>query len=210
MMTVIFILGSAALIIVVGFVGLILSAIKKPIATLAILAIFTACLYGMYKHALNRHHLNLLPAQLQVSKTLYVKEESWGIGMPGDNETGLITYELPEEQAQKMMRQGLEYFANVHDSFGHEVNGWEETPIKLGDAWQGPRYNSEEPVSNIDTLSIENYLDRYGFGIPIDGDVKEMIDQAITKPGSYYAYGNGGLIVIVIPKDRKVISAYAG
>jgi hypothetical protein len=39
--------------------------------------------------------------------------------------------------------------------------------------------------------------------------VESLVDDAISKPGSFYSHGRTGL-VIVIPKAKRVIFAYAG
>jgi len=52
-------------------------------------------------------------------------------------------------------------------------------------------------------------LNRYGFGISIDAQIEQEINQAISKPGSFAAYGRTG-ILIVIPGIRRVVYAHNG
>jgi hypothetical protein len=57
--------------------------------------------------------------------------------------------------------------------------------------------------------TISDYLNRYGFGIDVDPTVEALVDHAISKPGSFYSYGRIG-VVIVIPRAKRSIFAYAG
>jgi hypothetical protein len=212
------IVGLVYLTIALALFGLIVFIIKIPKLSLGLVAVLCISIFLYYKQSLKQHHLSLIPAQLHVAKVTYVSEKSWGIGLPGDNETGLIEYELPDDVAKKITKEGMNYFLNLQKEtvviWGerrHDVYGeWYETPIFLSDAWQGTRYNNEETVSKTTFLSIENYLDRYGFPVPINPKVGAMIDYVISIPGSYYAYGGGGGVLIVIPAEQKVIYAYAG
>jgi hypothetical protein len=65
------------------------------VAVFAVL--FFSATYAIW-HVVVLDHRKRVPAYLQVSKVLYVKEESWGFG-PGGNETGLLVYELPADVA---------------------------------------------------------------------------------------------------------------
>lgn len=74
-----------------------------------------------------------------------------------------------------ILMEGMKYFLEMEQELVSRENRrnaiyseWYETPIPLGEPWQGARYNSDDPISNITTLSIENHLYRYGFSIPID------------------------------------------
>lgn len=171
---------------------------------LGMLAILSYLVQGWTNAMINQHYLNYIPYGINVTNVTYMETESWGIGMPGDNETGLVEFELPENVANEMVNRGIGYFEKLNNS-----DKWQETPILLSDAWEGARYNDKEPLSNINSPSIENYLDRYGFMISIDPKILAEIDHAISKPGSYYSYQRIG-VIIVIPQTRKVIFAYAG
>ncbi len=165
--------------------------------------LFTHIQYNAFKE---RYYLSIMPYKLNVKKTLYVNEESWGFG-PGGNETGIIVYELADEVVNEIQKVGTTNFFESNVGFGDYIN-WQQTPVKLSDAWEGSRIGGEA-VLNIQSTKIGNYLDRYAFSIYVDPKIESEIDSAISKSGSYYAYGRTG-IIIVIPSNKKVVYAYAG
>lgn len=173
---------------------------------LLILFGFILFIYLQYKSWEERRYLDIVPYGLNVSKILYANEESWGFG-PGGNETGIIVYELPDEVAHEIQKVGAAKFTQETAGFS-DFRNWEQTPILLRDAWQGSR-SGGEPEQNIQFTKISNYLERWGFSVSIDPKIESEIDYAITKSGSYYAYGSTG-IIIVMPNNKKVFYAYAG
>lgn len=178
--------------------------IVQIIFYLLIWAGFFLFVYIQYNSLKERHYLSVLPYELNASKTLYVNQESWGFG-PGGNETGLIVYELTNEVVNEIQRTGAtKFFDKGFDGY----RNWQQTPIELTDEWEGSR-SGGEPELNIQTTKIENYLDRWGFGIDINSKIESEINDAISKPENFYAYGRTG-IIIVIPSTRKAVYAYAG
>lgn len=140
---------------------------------------------------------------MEVSSIAYVTEESWGIGMPGDNETGVIAYNLPDRAMQGIDAQGIGYFRQLSCAKGwHDWHGrydeWQETPILADEKWGTPGPSR-----------LANYLNRYGFGIPVSGPIGAAIDGAISGPGSFYAYGRIGMI-LVVPRKRQAFFVYTG
>lgn len=154
------------------------------------------------------HQLSFPPNGLGVSKVLYATEESWGFG-PGGNETGVIVYELPESAAGEIEKNGIAYLEKLSQHRTSSANNdwhgvyrhWMPTPILL----EGSDNNTNKTLS----YDIDEYLNRYGFGININPQVRREINDAISNSGSFAAYGRIGL-VIIIPKSRKVIYAYNG
>jgi hypothetical protein len=82
--------------------------------------------------------------------------------------------------------------------------GWRRTPVVRDNHWSAPEAGEPEAVS------LTAYLNRYGFEIPVDGDVAAEADRLMRTPGAYYAYGRGGSMVIVAPRVKRVVMAYAG
>jgi len=167
---------------------------------------FILFIYLQYKSWEEQRYLDIVPYGLNVSKVIYVNEESWGIG-PGGNETGIIVYELTDEVANEIQKVGAAKFSKDTGGFS-DFENWEQTPILLTDAWQGSR-SGGEPEQNIQFTKIANYLERWGFSVSIEPKIESEIDYAITEAGSYYAYDRNG-IIIVIPNYKKVVYAYAG
>ncbi len=176
---------------------------------LGAIAILSVFLFVFCKSSEEQDKLSFVPEGMGVSKILYVKEESWGPG-PGGNETGVILYELPDSVAEEIQSVGVKYFAKLPQKLrelgewrGH-YERWQHTPIRIDQHWA-----DHEVISTKSTPKIADYLNRYGFGISIDPLIERDINKAISRPGSFFAYGRIG-ILIVIPDIRRVIYAYNG
>jgi hypothetical protein len=158
--------------------------------------VILAVLYGLYEQRGHELQMSPVPADLQVTSLLYSKEQNWGsslLPLPGDNETGILAYSLSDEIASSVADKGLGFFyrpENVERREGMQRthSEWHETPMKT---------------------MLSDYLNQYGFGIEVDPSIKALVDDAISKPGSFYSYGRIG-VVIVIPKAKRAIFAYAG
>lgn len=138
------------------------------------------------------NRLSLLPPQLEVQKVLYTETNSWGFG-PGGNETGVILYELPSHMSHK----------NPSDLVPELT--WEATPLHGHREWfEGEGASRTKPGPLLD-----NYLNQYGFGIPIKAEVASVINRAVSAQGSWYAYSERGIIVL-IPLINRVAFIYAG
>jgi hypothetical protein len=165
-------------------------------------------LFVFWIHVKKSRQLNFAPDGLAISNVLYEREESWGFG-PGGNETGVIVYELPESVADQIEEDGTAYLselsehrtvsksANVHRTY----NGWAQTPVQL----EGSDIDANRTFS----YDIDEFLNRYGFGLDINEQIRNEINEAISKPGSFVAYGRSG-IVIVIPHTRRLVYTYRG
>ncbi len=174
--------------------------------TIAILCVFLFfVLFGLFKFRETVNRYSYVPEGLGVNKILFAAEDSWGFG-PGGNETGVIVYELPEGVAEEIRHGGTDYLAKLPPRSGsnHDWHGrferWQSTPITSDRAWFAEKDASPR---------IANYLNQYGFGIPIDVQIERDIDDVISKQGSYFAYGRIGML-IVIPEIHRVVFAYAG
>lgn len=170
------------------------------------LGVLAICVYAYFKSWEKDYQLSFLPKGLAPSKVLYVKEESLGFG-PGGNETGVIVYELPEGVSNEIQQVGIDYLTRMprQNKADRDWRGiyehWQPTPILVE--------GTDSSMNRVMSHNIANYLDRYGFGIEIDQQIKQEINNAISTPGSFAAYGRIGLI-IVIPKVNKVVYVYNG
>jgi hypothetical protein len=153
-----------------------------------------------------KRELSFVPDGLGISTIVYSQEESWG-GGPGGNQTGIIVYELPDGVSKKIQNEGIEFLNTMPQNSGstYDWHGryekWESTPILLD--------GSDGNTNSTKSYEIAKYLNRYGFGIPVDQQVEREINDAISKPGSFVAYGRIGLL-IVIPVARRAVYAYNG
>lgn len=157
-----------------------------------------------------KHHIDFVPKDLGVWRVLYSKEKVWGLG-PGGNETGVIVYDLPQSSAELIKTQGIEYLSTLPSvrkgkSWQGIYSTWNATPIsKKHKNW------FEIPTTDdlTDEPQLENYLNKYGFGIPVKQSVEEQINEAMSTPGSFFAYGRIGIIIIA-PQIHRVFYVYVG
>ena len=56
---------------------------------------------------------------------------------------------------------------------------------------------------------VAAYMARYGFCIPFDREVEALADEALARPGSFYAFGRIGMLLL-IPAKRRIVYAYSG
>ena len=159
-----------------------------------------------WKLVMRSHHLSFVPDALGVDDIDYVEEQSWGIpllGLPGDNETGIIVYELPGDAAETLAKEGLHYLQNLPAN-----------PRSRGRDWRGS-YNRWQTTPFDDAARVRMtwaYTDiprDCGFCIRIDPGVWAEVKRIVSAPGSYYAFGRIGVIV-VSPRQRKVVYMYNG
>jgi hypothetical protein len=113
---------------------------RKSLGCLPYVILLVLVPYGGYRAIEHSRIMNLAPADLDVSGIIYSKEESYGLIGPGVNETGLIVYSLPEQIAQKIAAQGVEFFnlpKNIGRRFGSQTShaAWLETPLVPDEKW---------------------------------------------------------------------------
>jgi hypothetical protein len=78
---------------------------------------------------------------------------------------------------------------------------WAETPVRADSPWK-----RDEKTARLD---IRDYICAYGFCVDIDPAVAAQANAIINRPGSYYAYGRIGMIIIS-PRTRQVLYLYNG
>ena len=186
-------------------------------------AVFLGLLIGctaLWETALKRHHLSFIPPSMPVESILYVAEEAWGFG-PGGNETGIIVYAMPPsvrlslEQSGTTWLQALPPPANSYEWHGRYEN-WYTTPTPMArfhwvDRATCPpdsedRYRTLYPAG---CPSVAGYMDNYGFGIPFDPEVEKIVNAALREPGSFYAFGRIGMLILIPARDL-IVYVYNG
>lgn len=153
-------------------------------------------------------HRSMTPPCLGVLKVIYSKEETWGIG-PGSNQTGIVVFELPGDIANDIDQRGRGFFdqcalARTVAASGRKTRTsytWQATPV-LVEA-------TGADMNNVLTHNIGEYLDKYGFGIAIDRQVEQDIDNALTSQDNW-VQDAGSRLIIVMPKASKLVFAYRG
>ena len=138
---------------------------------------------------------------------------------PVKQASSYISYQktLPQKLNAQASNTSKDYRRNQHitasDNLGYaqwqgRYGEWQETPILSDPDWEDP-FQDRNMATTIFAPKIANYLDKYGSGIVIEPEIEREINEAISKSGSYLAYGRFG-ILIVIPDVRKVVYAYRG
>ncbi len=141
---------------------------------------------------------------MNIEKVLYAEEKAWGVGLPGDNETGVIAYELPEDVSKALELRGLGYLEGLDCARrdGGDWRGrfyrWKRTPIQDGRKWA----KAGDP-------EIRTYLGQYGFDINISPTIEAEINAAISGSDAFFAYGQIGFAILV-PSKRRAYFVYAG
>jgi hypothetical protein len=174
---------------------------------LLLIAFATGLPYLSFKLYEHKFMLEAVPDALNVSSIEYQREKSWGFG-PGGNESGVRLYPLPDNVSQSIKARGIKFFQNLpqnknqqkRDSRGLYSN-WAETPVQPNLYW------GESKISG--NLNVLDYICYYGFCIDVKPSVVEEANSIINRPGSFYAYGRIGLI-IVSPEKNLVLYFYAG
>lgn len=170
-------------------------------------AILTVCAALAYRHYERQFMLEFVPDALGVHSISYRLEESWGFG-PGGNEAGIRIYPLPLHIAKDIEQRGLDFFRTLppnarqaQRSWRGDYGEWKPTPITASSHWPAP--------TTPGPLKVYDYVCKYGFCIDIAPDVLEDAQAIINSPGSYYAYGRIG-VMVVSPARQQVLYLYNG
>ena len=179
---------------------------RRRIAILAMGALAIVVPYFSLKSLEFHALLSRVPEPLHVSKIEYRLEESWGIGLPGDNETGFVVYRMTGKSAEWARSQG--------EQLGAMLSGrskiWDMTPVDDSRPDHPWHADGGDPAPHSNKANLVDYLDRYGFTIPLEEGRDAEFNDAIQHPGSFYSYGGGGSVTVIDPKRGKVYFAYAG
>lgn len=164
--------------------------------------------YGGYKALEYRWQMQAVPDALHVTSLSYSQEEAWGFG-PGGNEAGFRAYPLPDDVAAQITQRGMAFFdkmppnANQSSrSWRGQYTHWKATPIKPGDdGWTLKDDGS--------ALDVHDYVHKYVCCIEINAKLRQQANAIVNSPGSYYAKGRIGIIV-VSPQHSLVLYLYNG
>lgn len=196
------------ILVLLAIACLIVFAWKKlgPRRFLLVLASLILVLVSTWKHYEQEFALQVVPDALQVRSIIYANEESWGFG-PGGNEAGILFYPLSDEVSSRIGSGGVNYLQQLppnKDQPSRDWRGryeqWSETPI------QGDHWKTNESTG---LLNVIDYICAYGFCIDIPPDRLRQANEIVSRPGSFYARGRIGTIV-VSPKQKLVLYFYNG
>ena len=159
--------------------------------------------YKVYERRFNMNHV---PDALGVHAISYELQESWGFG-PGGNEAGILVYPLSEVVSRQVEQGGVQFLQTLppnQDQPDRRWQGayeiWMETPAA------NPQWKLNAKTGRLDVM---DYICAYGFCIDVEPGVVNEANEIVNSPGSYYAQGRIGIIV-VSPKKKKVLYFYNG
>lgn len=148
-----------------------------------------------------------VPNPLHVAWIEYRLEDSFGgVGLPGDNETGFVVYRLTRKSTQWARNKG----PHLGEALPGGIRNWHPTPINDNESQSRWHHYDRDRAKHDHPVTIAEYLDAYGFPIPIEKGRDDDANRAIRERGSFYSYGRGGTVTIVDPARGKVYFAYAG
>jgi len=185
----------------------------RKLTRIALVLAAAAAAFHVVDYVMDRRDvLARVPEPLEVETIEYRLEQAWGLGfMPGDNETGFVVYRLTAPSAAWATAQGQDLRGQLPGG----AQKWRPTPVDETEVGAWHHYD-DEPVMMTETrpethrTTISEFLERYGFTIPIEQGRDAEANHAITSVGSFYALGRGGSVTIVDPARGKVYFAYAG
>jgi hypothetical protein len=186
-------------------VALVTAVMVAPRAMLALSACAAVLAGGGCAAMVHAHRLSHVPPALGVWQVVYAEEEAWGFG-PGGNEAGFIAYRLPGGAARAIAAGGVDYLERMPPPeasrrWRGRYSDWRATPLAPDRRWP--------PDPTTGRHEILQYVCAYGFCIDADRDQLRAAAEAVNTPGSYYAYGRIGMIV-VSPRTRRVYYLYNG
>lgn len=149
--------------------------------------------------------LDRLPAGLGSASIEYRKTADFG-GGPGGNSTGIVVYRLPQESAERFLRDVIGQGRDDRRPRGWAYWNWRPTPVSFDERWTRLSDNGcsgREP-------GIGAYVDYGQFRCTVDPSVIARANQIAMRPGAYYAYGSANSVIIVAPTEGLVILAFNG
>ena len=168
------------------------------LALLATLLCLTGCEYveGLYA-------LRALPPAVMPEAVVYAQNGTYGFG-PGGNETGLNVIRIADAGADLVAQGGIPWLdAQPSSRIRPE---WATTPVPRNEFWMGRKGHA---MGAFPAPTVVAVLNQYGF-FDVPKDHQTALDAALNAPGSFYAFGPGGLVAVIVPKTRRAYVFYAG
>ena len=197
---IIFILGLIAF-----FTALILCVFRRnrkqspPKAMYWILGLVALLLCGVfairtaYQEMVIRMAFEAIPQNIHATALEYNYEDFQGIGGPGDNEQVLRIFDLETEQAQRISQQGLPYLIDISNDNDWQAGPWPDA----AKFYHGKAYKTQVPITSLIRSS-------YG-GIELDAKQAQLAERMLYSPDSYYTYRGYAALLIINPKEEKLL-----
>ncbi len=148
-----------------------------------------------------RHHIDIslkvAPEGLNITKVIYGYNTFGGFGGPGDQETGLNIYRLPNEITEQIEEKGIDFLNNL--PLNNLSDSWHKTPIHNTDGSIASFSLSGSLMSIFgDSKAYEKAIKEAGN--PIVG--QDKVNQLIQATGNFYYQTMNGGIVLIAPKKN--------
>ena len=191
---------TALLLAVVGMVYFIATSGNRK--TLCLRLAVLLCLGGLAHlawEAYARHHArSLIPAALHTTAFEYNYEDILGIGGPGDNEQILRVFGLESEQAQRISQQGLPYLNALDNNLTWQAGPWPNS----AKFYHGKAYKTPIPITSL-INSFDAGTDEYR--VELDAKQAQLAERMLYSPDSYYTYRGYAALLIINPKEEKLL-----
>jgi hypothetical protein len=145
-----------------------------------------------------------LPDTFEATRVGYIGSFANGFG-PGANETGFAVIDLSEAGAARIAKGGSPWLDT--QTGGRIDPPWSATPVPRDDFWMG---RPDSAMGAWPDPTARAVLNRYGLNLEVPPDHLTALDAALNAPGSFYAFGPGGLVAVIVPETRRAYVFYAG
>ena len=187
---------AALLLAVVGMVYFIATSGNRK--TLCLRLAVLLCLGGLVHLAWEAYARSLVPAALYTTVLEYNYEDIRGIGGPDDNEQILRVFGLESEQAQRISQLGLPYLNALDNNLTWQAGPWPNS----AKFYHGKAYKTPIPITSL-INSFDAGTDEYR--VELDAKQAQLAERMLYSPDSYYTYQRHGVLIIISPKEEKLL-----
>lgn len=150
------------------------------------------------------HVRRSLPDSFGATVVSYSRSYASGFG-PGANEVGFSVIHLSEAGALRIAKGGIAWL-NAQ-SGGRLRPDWSATPVPRDTFWMG---RPDSAIGAWPAPTVMAVLGHYGFDFQPPPEHQTAVDSALNSPGSFFAFGPGGLVAVLVPETRRAYVFYAG
>ena len=191
---------AALLLVVVGMVYFIATSGNRKtlclrLAVLLCLGGLAHLAWGAYAH---HHARSLVPAAIHITAFEYNYEDFHGIGLPSDQEQVLRVFGLESEQAQRISQQGLPYLNALDSNLTWQAGPWPDA-AKYD---KGKTGKTHIPITDL-INSFDAGTDEYR--VELDAKQAQLAERMLYSPDSYYAYRGYVALLVINPKEEKLL-----
>jgi hypothetical protein len=150
------------------------------------------------------HMRRALPGSFEATRVSYSYSYANGFG-PGANEVGFSVIHLSEAGAVRIAEGGISWL-NAQPA-GRLQPDWSATPVPRDEFWMGLH---DSAAGAWPDPTVRAVLGRYGLDFDLPQEHQTALDAALNAHGSFYAFGPGGLVAVIVPQTQRAYVFYAG